>query len=498
MPTTAKDDSLNPNQTKHVCQACISDKFLTELVEKKSFQAECSYCHATQVVITLVDLSNLIHQVLGEHFEPIPEDDFPEQYGFSLPDVETVIEEVAGLEQKIARDVKDYLLNHSSWTLNVSGEEKSAYSDDILYIEREADTTDFRSIWWGFKEEIQTRARYFGATTSATLEAVFENLAALRTIWNKPVIREIKPGDKDSSFWRARTAHSEAEVEAILASLSNQLGPPPSAKAKAGRMNAEGIPVFYGAIEEETCVSEVRAPVGSYVVLAKFELSNPIRVLDLNAMSNVYSNLSHFYPNYIKNRSRERFLNELVREIGKPIMPHEEARDYVATQIVSEYLANKSELSLGGIIFSSAQTGGYGHNIVLFNDLRNVRDYGPRPGTKTGFRVSIPPRPEVPAPGTESSQDLVIQVAPQRAIGQGKENMEDPMTSGPGIQGSLGDSILSIELQSLKVLAIKGVKYEFESLALRRDHYVSADPARFHLDIPGARVTAHRRNRNQE
>ena len=35
-------------------------------------------------------------------------------------------------------------------------------------------------------------------------------------------------------------------------------------------MNAAGISVFYGAMEEETCIAEARAPVGSYVVIGRF------------------------------------------------------------------------------------------------------------------------------------------------------------------------------------------------------------------------------------
>ena len=137
-------------------------------------------------------------------------------------------------------------------------------------------------------------------------------------------------------------------------------------------MNAEGIPVFYGALEEETCVSEVRAPVGSFVVLVKFDLLNPIRVLDLNALSIVYSDFSHFDPDYIEKRSRERFLKELVGEMSRPVMPHEEAREYIATQIVSEYLANRVEPRLHGIIFSSAQTEKGGPNVVLFSGACSV------------------------------------------------------------------------------------------------------------------------------
>ena len=112
---------------------------------------------------------------------------------------------------------------------------------------------------------------------------------------------------------------------------------------------------------------------GSFVVLVKFDLLNPIRVLDLNALSIVYSGFSHFDPNYIEKRSRERFLKGLVGEMSRPVMPDEEAREYIATQIVSEYLANRVEPRLHGIIHGSAQTGGGGRNVVLFNGACSCR-----------------------------------------------------------------------------------------------------------------------------
>ena len=380
MSTTTGDSALKPEGPQYVCYACIGDKFLAEQVEKEGTREECTYCRATNTAFTLADLSNRIHRVLKEHFIPVPECDVPEQYRQGLNDTEAVIEEVAGLEQDIAAAVRDCLFKRLAQTENVAGGEENPYNHRMLYVEHEADTSDFRSAWWDFKEEIRSRARFFGATTAATLDRIFENLASLVTLWDKPVVREIKPGDKDSSFWRARTAHSESELQSILESLSSQLRPPPSDKATAGRMNAEGIPVFYGALEEETCVSEVRAPVGGFVVLVKFDLLRPIRVLDLNALSIVYSDFSHFDPKYIEKRSRERFLKELVGEMSRPVMPHEEAREYIATQIVSEYLANRVEPRLHGIIFSSAQTGKGGRNVVLFNGARSVEADEPGPG----------------------------------------------------------------------------------------------------------------------
>ena len=240
------------------------------------------------------------------------------------------------------------MFNRLAQTADVGAGSENPYSPGAWFIERETDTSDFRSVWRDFKRETHSRARYFGAITMATLDKIFGNLDSLTTFWDKPVIREIKPDEPEGSIWRARIAYSDLEVKSILKSLGSQLSPPPSDKATAGRMNAEGIPVFYGALEEQTCVAEVRAPVGSFVILGKFDLLQPVRILDLLALSNAYSDVSQFDPDYIEQRSREAFLAELVGEMGRPVLPHEEAREYIATQVVSEYLANRIQPSLHG------------------------------------------------------------------------------------------------------------------------------------------------------
>ena len=118
----------------------------------------------------------------------------------------------------------------------------------------------------------------------------------LRTSGGQPVVREINPTDKERFFWRARKAQSIDELKAILKSPTSEMGPPPSRCATGGRMNAQGIPVFYGAFDPDTCVAEVRAPVGSHVVVARFELLRPVRLLDFDALSEVYVPGSHFDP----------------------------------------------------------------------------------------------------------------------------------------------------------------------------------------------------------
>ena len=487
---------MKTEEPRYVCHACIDDKVLAKQVEKEGTQAECTYCRATKTAFTLADLSYCIHQVVKEHFIPVPENDDPEQSRQGLKDIETVIEAVAHLEQGIAADVREYLFNRLACTVNVAGGEENPYSYGMLYEEREADTSDLRSDWWTLNEAIRSRARFFGATNVDILDKIFENLDSLRTIGNKSVIREIKPNDRDSIFWRARRALSAWDIKPIIESLSGQLGPPPSDKATAGRMNAEGIPVFYGALEEQTCVSEVRAPVGSYVVLVKFGLLSPVSVLDLEALSNPGYEFSHFDPDYIEKRSRERFLKELVGEMSRPVMPHQKAQGYIPTQIVSEYLANQFKPHLHGIIFNSAQTGSGGHNIVLFNGACSVEPYEPPPGTSIGFRVTMPLQPRIPPPGTEWSQSWVIQTEPQRAVGETERSVEDHTTSDPETQASHGDSTLRLDPQSLKVVEISGVKYDPTPLTLNRDHFVSAGTERFHFHVPTPEVTVTARDQD--
>ena len=488
---------MKTEEPRYVCHVCIGDQVLTKQVEEENTPAECSYCQLTKPALTLAGLSNRIRQVLEEHFIPVPENDDPEQSRQGLKDIEAVIEAVAHLEQGIAADVREYLFNRLACTVNVAGGEENPYSHGMLYEEREADTSDLRSAWWTLDEAIRSRARFFGATTVDILDKIFENLDSLRTIGNKSVIREIKPNETDSTFWRARTALSAWEIKPILESLSSQLGPPPSDKATAGRMNAEGIPVFYGALEEQTCVSEVRAPVGSYVVLVKFDLLNPISVLDLTELSNLYSDVSHFDPNYIERRSWASFLEQLAGEMSRPVMPHQEAQEYIPTQIVSEYLANKFKPRLHGIIFNSAQTGSGGHNIVLFNGACSVEPYEPPPGTSIGFRVTMPLQPRIPPPGTEWSQSWVIQTEPQRAVGETERSVEDHTTSDPETQASHGDSTLRLDPQSLKVVEISGVKYDPKPLTLNRDHNVSAGAVNFRFDLPTPEVTLSTKDHGQ-
>ena len=98
------------------------------------------------------------------------------------------------------------------------------------------------------------------------------------------MIVDAGPGASLGAVYRARFFQSDDKLEVALTRPDKHIGPPLSAFANAGRMNAHGISVFYGASDPMVALAEVRPPVGSKVAVARFEIVRPIRLLDPTAL----------------------------------------------------------------------------------------------------------------------------------------------------------------------------------------------------------------------
>lgn len=364
----------------YVCHCCIRDQSLSEIVRAEGARVECGYCDRASVALPMDDIAGRIHDVLQAHFELTssqPEDHehtlvregLWERPGFL---VEDVIAEIAGVSPEIAADVRELLLDRHGLSYDAlkDGNEEP-YASDACYVERAVDNRDFHKTWEGLRDEIRSRVRFFSTNAEKALDHIFGDLNTHESYQNKPVICEVSPVEKNTEIWRGRVAQSTEELREILKAPAREIGPPPSRRSEGGRMNASGIPVFYGAFEKDTCIAELRAPVGSFVIMGRFELLRSIKLLDFNVLKDVYVDASHFDPHYDILHARAMFLSSLVREICRPVMPQDEVFEYLPSQVVAEYLANKLNQRLDGIIFSSSQTK-RGQNVVLFNHACGV------------------------------------------------------------------------------------------------------------------------------
>ena len=468
---------------RHVCHACIKDPFLSDEVKAKGTPALCHYCDETGEAASLDNLAERIRGTLLEHFYLTPNypDEPYELYQASEGDWERrgdptkyVIMDMADITEKAAADITKLLSDkYGRWAPREEGSE-DPYGSDARYEEKRPDDWYFRNAWTAFRDEITFHARFFSPSSEEILTDIFGDLTTLTTLKDEPVVREISPGGEDSSVWRGRTAQSEDELETILKSPARELGPPPQGLPKGGRMNGQGIPVFYGAMDQSTCVSEVRAPVGSRVVIGKFELLRSIRLLDLDALANVYVKGSLFDPNHSVQTNRVAFLKRLVAEVSRPIMPWDEALEYLPTQAVAEYLANKSSPRLDGIMFRSSQTDGDGRNLVLFNHARLVQSDELPPGTQV----------EVHLPTFYDDDDehfeeiLVFETIPSNESDEERPVDPERRPIGPIRLFTLDEErfpetqnhpALRLDEKSVEVLLIKAVEYTCSSHVVWRD-----------------------------
>jgi hypothetical protein len=467
-------DEDNRDDT-YVCHECVGDAFLKQEIRRDGRKQECHFCGKTRKAWPLDELAERIKGVIEEHFRITPSDPSDEGFvydkdmdwqrrGYPVADV---IAEIAELKSEPAEAVRERLSEKTSYDAFEGGYEEP-FGSDTYYEEGRPDTHGFHESWDFFRQEVRTRSRFFGRNAQRALDEIFGDLASLKTREGTPAIKKILPSDKVRYLYRARIAYSESELRKILLEPVKELGPPPSRLARAGRMNASGISVFYGATEADTCIAEARAPVGSYVVLGRFEIIRPVRVLDLDVLTKITTGGSWFDPEFVTRSNRAAFMRHLVEEISRPIMPRDEEFEYLPTQAVSEYLASCVEPRLDGIIFHSAQTAREGRNVVLFHHASGVEPYALPKGTKVDVHMgwaseddyddSIAVWETVPAPKpakekshdeTAVSFDAILERTPRDELsGEWEENV------------FYGEPTLRLDVQEIEVFRIRAVSYQ--------------------------------------
>ena len=469
--------------TDYVCHDCIGDPFLNKVVCAEGTRVVCSYCNAVGEALPLDDLAQRIHKVLQDHFELTSSQPIGHEYALAREGLweragdlaKHVIADITGVSEEIVTDVQELLSDCYGYRAIKDGEE-NPYDSDACYEEQGADN----SAWKTFCEQIRSHGRFFNRYAEDELTHIFGDLGTQETFRSKSVIREISPDSQSGHIWRGRTAQSPKELEAILKSPAREIGPPPPRLAKGGRMNAAGIPVFYGAMEKDTCIAELRAPVGSQVIVAKFELLRPVRLLDLEALTEIWNiDASHFDPDYYKLEGRVASLRSLAHEICRPVMPQDEAFEYLPSQAVAEYLANKLDTPLDGIIFHSSQTGGGGRNVVLFNSACGVESDDLPEGSEVKV-YSLRANPDedddgyisvfetVPSassisPHNDDATLVDAYLSPLRWDEDDNAGRELPTYSEP---------TLRIDMKSIFVLDIQSVRYDYHSREVSRHRIV--------------------------
>ncbi|AWT49164.1 RES domain-containing protein [Psychrobacter sp. YP14] len=237
--------------------------------------------------------------------------------------------------------------------------------DNLLWCERnpyslKKDET-FMYGWSHFCDFVKSKARYLflDAKNPDYDERQHDEmnpvkiLDVLKHIINKYNLIEVLNTDTDIK----RVRISEISESFVTA---KELGSPPIEYATMpNRMSPAGIPMFYGAFEIETAISETyqKCEVDKKATCGIFRPLRDLVLIKLPEQSIIPSLFDEYNR---ETRSDLRFLNGFVRDFIKPIDRDDKAHiDYVPTQIVTEHFRyifkTDNGLQVDGVMYPSSK-----------------------------------------------------------------------------------------------------------------------------------------------
>ncbi len=458
-------DLMEGKIVKSICLDCIEEDFLSKEIALNGKLLKCSYCKIRKKTYTLDMIKDRVHEVIQLYYEQTSSE--PNEYESRMQwdsdskyewerdgaEIVEVIEELLGVEEKISKDILKSLQEEH---VNYSDEVEGPYDDSTMYKEKKRTGEEFNLKWQIFEENLKLKSRYFGH--QVFLDELFSGLHKFVTTDSKPVITIIGPKMKPAPIFRARVAKNYRDLTEILKFPEKELGPPPSSTIKGGRMNAPGIAVFYGAFSQECAISEVRPHKGAKVIVGKFEAIKNLRLLDIPSLRSIELNGSLFDPEHRISLEVSNFLSELSHRISRLVTPEEENWDYLATQIIADYLAWNKDLSIQGLIYESAYHSG-GSNVVIFNSFATI-DLSEAVDPKR-VDVWMPYNPE----DDEDSINISIEYQ-ETEVHKDNFNFNDADSEfRNGLKKS--GSYLSLDKNDIQVVEVEKIKIEQKSISVQ-------------------------------
>jgi hypothetical protein len=344
-----------------VCWKCVKDSHLREIIRTRPGKPlECFACHASEEpAFDSEQLAEQIAPILHDHFEPggeIPEfdDDGNERLGQEGDPLPNVIERVLGQYLPFENQIVEALIAAENFR---GPEHGSRFFDDSSMYVRVPEESYYRERWETAQTELNQQKRYFCASARELFDSLFGCVDTLG------IVRELP---QNSELFRARSLSDERSLKGFYEDPYRHVGPPPVEHARIGRMNAEGVALFYGALDIKTCLAETRPYLWGQIVTICLQTTGPLRLFDFTQLRSLCpdKSLSFFQTDFTEQIRRIEFLRRLQSLIAQPVTRGREA-EYLITQAMAEYLAHVHPEPFDGILYESAQRQG-GTNIVLF------------------------------------------------------------------------------------------------------------------------------------
>jgi hypothetical protein len=343
---------------KLICSNCIVEDYIRKYIRENGKVDYCSYCKVKKKVIEFEKVVEIIEDGFSYIY-----DDPANGLGFidgkyiegtsELRDTFDLLIEYFDSEEKIFEDLVCCLPDHQ-WC------KKDFYALD--------DSEENIATWNSFKNLTKYKFRYF-----FNIMNYFSNYGYSKYKNPNDILEEIlEISNRLKLFSKVKKGTIIYRARSGKHTSSNELcSPAPHESIYSNRFSPAGISMFYGAVDEDTCLDEIGEK--NDCSIGKWEVLQDILIYDLTYKFE-FKNSKYFYnefPSIFDDRHRKyyhdyEFILDFASDISEKVIKNKnENIDYIPTQIVTEYLKlNKKDLK--GISYYSTISGQ--KNYCLFLD----------------------------------------------------------------------------------------------------------------------------------
>jgi len=325
----------------YCCADCFGDSFLDHYIPEISRQVgmvgTCSFCSTIQTaLIRPSELQDYFQAVVSIYSEDTTNDAKPLVSWFQEDwQIFTTLDPVK------AKSLLGEILNDGEI---VRKRHLPRHITELASVEK----------WATFRNEIMWKNRFFFRN-----ELDLESLKALFDTY-----LETDTSAFGNHLYRARIQSDDTVIP-----LAN-MGRPSAQQVKNGRANPVGIPYLYAASTPETAIAETRPHPGDRLSVARFRVTESLRLLNLQHPRKTISPFGDVYDSdLLALRHDLAFLSHLEGELSKPILPRVADLEYLPTQYLCEFIKN---CGYDGVVFKSSISNGA--NVALFDDIKVQAD----------------------------------------------------------------------------------------------------------------------------
>ena len=342
----------------YVCEACIEDEALQEVVRENAISEECDYCGRTAETPIACEISDILERIRyainQEYNDPAGELPYDGREGGYQGNV------LDGAYELF--DTIGFSLENEELFEDICNCFMEPFCDRDYFGPTPGET--FKSAWDRFKRVVQHQRRYtfwnslekgdygdpaHGISASNMIQVIAHDIARISPFVVLPAGTEM---------WRVQVFNQGTSST----DPARYTSPPVEKANQSNRMSPGGIPMLYTSEDFETGYAETVEPdkmAGKEATGAIFVTLIPLNVLDL---SGIQRPRSFFVDLERRTRQAIDFLEAFADDLSRPIERDERQHiEYVPTQVFTEYVRFEMQTPDGeplhGIKYRSSRNG---------------------------------------------------------------------------------------------------------------------------------------------